>query len=90
MGKRARSATKSVTEAVKSHPVRSVGLAAGVVLGAALLRKAANTAAKVVTIKAVAGAATDLAGAVRPPGRRRRAKAGGARKGAKSRTAPKA
>jgi hypothetical protein len=45
--------------------VRTVGVAAGVVAGAALLRKAANTAAKVVTIKAVAGAASEVAGAVR-------------------------
>lgn len=67
-----------VLAAVKKHPVRTAGVAAGAVLGAVLLRKAANTAAKVITIKAGAKAATDIAGAVGKLGSRRGKPARGA------------
>jgi hypothetical protein len=66
--------TDKVLRTVKEHPIGTAAVAAGAIAGAALIRKAANTAAKVVTIKAVAGAAKDVAGAVRsrPSGARRK------------------
>ena len=82
--------TKSLLQAVKKHPVRTAGIAAGAVLGIALLRKAANTAVKVVTIKAVAGAVTDIAEAVQTGGKRQRVRAKGTRRGAKTRPATRA
>jgi hypothetical protein len=54
----------NMIKAVKKHPVRTAAVAAGAIAGAALLRKAVNTAAKVVTVKAVAGAAREVVGAV--------------------------
>ncbi len=60
-----KTATERLMSAVGRHPVRTAGIAAGAVAGAALLRKAANTAAKVLTINAVANAALDIANAVR-------------------------
>jgi hypothetical protein len=70
---------KNLVKSVKKHPLRTAGIAAGAVVGVALLRKAVNTAAKVVTIKAVAGGASDVATAVRGGGSR----AGKARKAKK-------
>jgi hypothetical protein len=53
-----------IVQMVRKHPVGTAAVAAGAVAGAVLLRKAANTAAKVVTIKAAADAAKDVVGAV--------------------------
>jgi hypothetical protein len=61
-GKRAKS---GIGQAIHDHPVGTAAVAAGAVVGALLLRKAANTAARVVTIKAAAGAATEVAKSVR-------------------------
>jgi hypothetical protein len=52
-------------KAIADHPVAAAGIAAGAVAGAVLAVKAANTAAKVVTIKAAGKAATDVTRAVR-------------------------
>jgi hypothetical protein len=62
---RRRTAEKGLLKTLKEHPVRTAAVAAGAVAGVALLRKAVNTAAKVATIHAVAGAAKDVAGEVR-------------------------
>ena len=83
-------ATKGLMRALKKHPVRSASIAAGAVLGIALLRKAANTAAKVVTITAVAKGASEIAGAVRSKGGRKGSRARGARRSTKARIASKA
>lgn len=60
-------------KAIQDHPVAAAGIAGSVVLGAVLIGKAAKTAARVVTIKAAANAATDVARAVR--GSKKKAKA---------------
>ena len=65
-----RSSKSKLLRSVKKHPVRTAGIAAGAVLGAVVIGKAVNTAAKVATIKAVGGAASDVATAVRKPGGR--------------------
>jgi hypothetical protein len=52
-------------KAIKDHPVAAAGIAGSAVLGAVLIKKAANTAARVVTIKASAKGASDVARAVR-------------------------
>ena len=89
--KSASRAKKGLLRTIKQHPVRTVGVAAGTVIGIALLRKAASTAAKVVTIKAVAGAASEVAGAVRSGGSRTRSRTSGAKRAvAKKATAKKA
>ena len=81
--KSASRAKKGLLRTIKQHPVRTVGVAAGTVIGIALLRKAANTAAKVVTIKAVAGAASEVAGAVRnKSGARKRSRKPAGKRGA--------
>lgn len=66
----ARSSKSKLLRTMKKHPVRTAGIAAGVVVGAVVIRKAVNTAAKVATIKAVGGAASEVATAVRKPGGR--------------------
>ncbi len=71
MRKSARRTAESLLQVVTEHPVRTAGVAAGAVIGAVLLRKAANTAAKVITIKAGAKAVADIAGAVGKPGKPR-------------------
>lgn len=54
-----------LVKAIKDHPVAAAGIAGTAVLGAVLLTKAAKTAARVVTIKAAASAASDVARAAR-------------------------
>jgi len=64
--KSTRPASRSkLLKAIKDHPVAAVGIAGSAVLGAVLIGKAAKTAARVVTIKAAAKAATEVASAVR-------------------------
>lgn len=75
----ARSSKSKLLRTVKKHPVRTAGIAAGVVVGAVVIRKAVNTAAKVATIKAVGGAASEVATAVRKPGGRAGSPARGTR-----------
>jgi hypothetical protein len=82
-------AKKNLMSSVKKHPLRTAGIAAGAVVGVALLRKVVNTASKVAVIKAAGGAVKDVAGAVRSRGGRKGARARGGR-AKKSRTAPKA
>ena len=65
-----RSTKSKLIRSVKKHPVRTAGIAAGAVLGAVAIRKAVNTAAKVVTIKAVGGAAREVVTAVGKTGGR--------------------
>lgn len=55
----------TLARAIADHPIAAAGIAAGAVAGAVLAVKAANTAAKVVTIKAAGRAATDVTRAVR-------------------------
>ena len=63
-----KSAPKStLLNSIKKHPFRTAGIAGGAALGVALLAKAANTAAKVVTIKATSDAVTDVARVMRQP-----------------------
>jgi hypothetical protein len=59
-----RGAKNGLLDTVKKHPVGTAAVTAGAVAGVVLLSKAAKTAAKVVTIKAVGNAAKDVAGAV--------------------------
>ena len=64
----------SLERAVVEHPVRTAAITAGAVVGAALLGKAANTAARIVTIKAVARGAKDVARAASSRRKKRPAK----------------
>ncbi len=75
-------ATNRLLKTVKRHPVGTAAIAGGAVVGALLIGKAARTAAKVVTIKAAANAATGVARAVRGPAKRKT----GAATGTASRT----
>ena len=52
-------------KAVVDHPVAAAGIAGAAVVGAIVAKKAANTAAKVVTMNAAAKGAADVARAVR-------------------------
>lgn len=71
--KKSRTGGKSkLLAAVKKHPIRTATIAGGAALGIALAAKAANTAAKVITIKAATDAATDVARAVRGGAKRKR------------------
>jgi hypothetical protein len=49
---------------IKDHPVAAAGIAGSAVIGAVLAAKAANTASKVVTIRAAGNAAADVTRAV--------------------------
>ena len=70
--KKSRTGSKSkLLAAVKKHPIRTASIAGGAAIGIALISKAANTAAKVITIKAATEAATDVARAVRGGGKRK-------------------
>lgn len=62
-----RRARNPIVKAVKEHPLGALAVAGGVVATAALLTKAANTTAKVVTIKAAANAAKEVTNAVKKP-----------------------
>ncbi len=64
----AQRAKSGLRQVIKDHPIGTAAVAAGAVgavVGAVLLRKAVNTAAKVVTIKAAADATKDVAKTVR-------------------------
>ena len=50
---------------VTKHPVAAAGIAGAAVVGAVLVKKAVNTAAKVVTIKAAAKGAAEVTRAAR-------------------------
>ena len=80
-------AKKGLMQTVKRHPIATAGIAAGAVVGVALLRKVVNTASKVAVIKAAGGAVKDVAGAVRSRGGRKGARARGGRAKGKGRIA---
>jgi hypothetical protein len=88
--KTASKAKKGLMQSVKKHPLRTASIAAGAVVGVAVLRKVLNTAGKVAVIKAAGGAVKDVAGAVRSRGGSKGARSRGARAKGKSLTAPKA
>ncbi len=71
---------------VKAHPIGTAAIVGGVVAGAVLIGKAANTAAKVVTIKVAADAAAEVARAVRGPAKRKITLFGGNGRAGKSAT----
>ena len=62
--KTARKASHGLLDTVAKHPVGTAAVVAGTVAGVVLARKAVNTAAKVVTIRAVGRASKDVADAV--------------------------
>jgi hypothetical protein len=57
---------------VTDHPVAAAGIAGAAVIGAIVVKKAVNTAAKVVTIKAAAKGVADVSKAVRGGGSKRK------------------
>ena len=68
-----------LVRAVAEHPVAAAGIAGAAVLGAIVVRKAVNTAAKVVTINAAAKGAAQVTRAVRA-GKSPRRKRGASKK----------
>ena len=78
------SASNKLLKAVKKHPVGTAAIVGGTVAGAVLIGKAANTAARLVTIKVAADAAAEVARAVRGPAKRKISLFGGSGRTVKS------
>ncbi len=75
---------KKLLATVKAHPIGTAAIVGGAVAGAVLIGKAANTAARIVTIKVAADAASEVARAVRGPAKRKITLFGGAGRGGKA------
>ena len=81
--------SKKLLNAVQNHPIGTAAIVGGAVVGAVLIGKAVNTAARVATIKVAADAATNVARAVRGPAKGTRGSAGGGARTSKARKATK-
>ncbi len=64
--------SRNLLKTVKDHPIGAIAVGGGVVAGVILVRKAAMTASRVVTLRAATRAATDVAKAVRRPASRKK------------------